>query len=534
MNIIAAILQLAMLIQTATPIESDKAKAKFLPYQIEWIDDDSPMRLGEKSIRIGWTYGDAFKNVRKRLRHNDRDYLFGTKDELSAVEYMQLCVKFCDIYKVAKTIISRGEESMKVPVLKDNQDTGFTTEIKVRYIRFDTGSRILAFTSNVNAMIVFGGDVGLDEFPAHPKQQELWETAAGRTTMGYDIGVWGAHKGSDTLFYQFAREARSGKGGWSYHRVTMEDAIDQGYLNLIFQRTGKRFTKEEFLASCRQRARLEEVYQQAYCCNPSGGTAAAMPWSTIELCAKDYADYEREDLEAEEITALFGKFREATKLERETAIRTWLDGKFGGARARHARHCWGFDVAASGKGDLCSMYLDEKVGGVLRMRALLTMRTDDWHFIETCATWFMESITDISGCGDETGLGRQICWTLAQKFPGRFEGVNFSGEKHDMGFALVAQMTTAEKIFPAAEKDLAEDYFALRKEFKGKTWHFSEAGNSLNDASHCDMAWSGALATRAGLLNAGTTAYTPVRPSALGTGFGDFEQDEDTGLWLPN
>jgi len=44
-----------------------KLSRYFLPYQIRWIHDPSPMCLAEKSVRIGWTFADALKNVRKRL-----------------------------------------------------------------------------------------------------------------------------------------------------------------------------------------------------------------------------------------------------------------------------------------------------------------------------------------------------------------------------------------------------------------------------------------------------------------------------------
>lgn len=46
-----------------------KLSRYFLPYQIRWIHDPSPMCLAEKSVRIGWTFADALKNVRKRLLH---------------------------------------------------------------------------------------------------------------------------------------------------------------------------------------------------------------------------------------------------------------------------------------------------------------------------------------------------------------------------------------------------------------------------------------------------------------------------------
>lgn len=504
----------------AISIDSAKADARFLPYIQKWIMDDSRMRLAEKSVRIGWTYGDAFKNVRKRLHHANRDYLFATKDQPSAVEYMQQCLKFADIYKLTKSIINHGEQDMKVPRLDpDGKDTGFTDEVRFCFIKFDNGSRIIAFSSNPNAMLVYGGDVGLDEFAAHSQQDRLWETAQGRITMGYDIGVWSAHKGTDTLFYEFAQEARSGTGGWSYYRVTMEDAIDLGYLDLIYKLTGKRWTKEEFLEDCKRRARLPEIYEQAYNCNPRGSTSNAVPWSAIEQCTQSY-DIERVHLEGHQVPELFQPFKEWDKAARERRIDTWLDFAFPEHAARVARHTLGFDVAASGQGDLACLYGDEKNGSVYRLRSMLTCRTEDWHFIETAARWFMKRTASITACGDETGLGRQICWNLANAFPNQFHPVNFRSDKHDMGFALMNQMAVAEKQWPKTHdtiidkgnvyRDIAADFFALRKIFQGGKWIYSEGPNNFNQASHCDMAWAGALSSKAGGLE--VQPCPPPRP----------------------
>ena len=78
-----------------------------------------------------------------------------------------------------------------------------------------------------------------------------------------------------------------------------------------------------------------------------------------------------------------------------------------------------------------------------------------------------------------------------------FSKVNFSAKKHDLGFALMNQLSVAQKRFPKSEQDIAADYFALRKSYHGTRWIFSESRNSLNPASHCDIAWAGALATHA-------------------------------------
>ena len=78
-------------------IDTDRLLAKhFTVYQVNWIQAEDPLHaahkqvfaLAEKSIRIGWTFCDSFKNVRKRLRFKKRDYLFMTKDWPSALEFI--------------------------------------------------------------------------------------------------------------------------------------------------------------------------------------------------------------------------------------------------------------------------------------------------------------------------------------------------------------------------------------------------------------------------------------------------------------
>lgn len=480
----------------ANHVEANKKVSRyFLPHQLAWIQDESRMRFAEKSVRIGWTWADAFKNVRKRLLHKNRDYLFATKDQASAVEYLQTCVQFADIFNFAKSIVSRGEDSVKVQAKTDAGES-FTEEVKFGYIKFDNGSRILAFSSNPYAMAVFGGDVGLDEFAKHQQAEKLWETAQGRITWGYDLGIWSAHDGTDTLFYAFAQEARAGKGGWSYYRVTMEDAVELGLVEKINETRGTTWTREQFIADCKNRARLPEVYEQAYNCNPQGSTSAVVPWAAIVNCQKDYA-IARLHLESQQVAELFGAFRPELQSARGQRIEAFVLSTFAKVFNEPAKYRLGFDVAASGEGDMACFYIDRKESAALRLAALLTCRTDDWNFLQTVLFTFLQKLSALKAAGDETGLGRQICWTAAQHFSGIFTPVNFASEKHDMGFALMNQLSVAEKQFPKDQPDIAQDFFALRKIYQGKRWVFTEGRNLLLPESHCDIAWGGGLSTKA-------------------------------------
>ena len=145
----------------------------FMPHQINWIEAEEHIHaqgrqafaLAEKSVRIGWTYADAFKNVRKRLRFRNRDYLFASKDYPSAIEYMRLAYNFAEFFNYTRAVVSRGEEHIKVQRLDPSgYPTAFTDNLKIGVIKFDNGSRILAFSSHPQAMAVYGGDVGIDEF----------------------------------------------------------------------------------------------------------------------------------------------------------------------------------------------------------------------------------------------------------------------------------------------------------------------------------------------------------------------------------
>jgi len=318
-------------------------------------------------------------------------------------------------------------------------------------------------------------------------------------TWGFDIAVWSAHDGEGTLFYQFAQEARAGRGPWNlYYRVTMVDALELGLLKVINRVRGTLLEPRQFLADCKSRARLEEIFEQSYMCNPAPSAAGIVEWSAIERCRVDY-NIERVHLEAEDIRKQFGEFRSELQYDRAQRIREFIHRRFLPLFQDYKgkRHLLGFDVAASGEGDLMVIYIDERKGSDPRLRALFTCRTEDWDFIKTVLYAFMQELPHMQAAGDESGLGKQICWEAAKAFSGRFTAVNFSSRKQDIGFALMNQLATGEKRFPRSEQDIAADYFALRKTFHGNKWIFSEGKNSFNPASHCDIAWAGGLATEA-------------------------------------
>src|SRR5207244_6577016 len=113
-------------------------------------------------------------------------------------------------------------------------------------------------------------------------------------------------------------------------------------------------------------------------------------------------------LEASDVTAQFGEFSPHRPETRELKIEQFLKDKFPMLFESTGKHRLGFDVAASGQGDLAAFYIDEVKGSDLWLRALLTVRTEDWHFIKTVLFYFLQHLHSVQGAGDESGLGRQI------------------------------------------------------------------------------------------------------------------------------
>jgi hypothetical protein len=80
---------------------------------------------------------------------------------------------------------------------------------------------------------------------------------------------------------------------------------------------------------------------------------------------------------------------------------------------------------------------------------LFTCRTDDWHFLKTALFTFLRGLPNVQGAGDESGLGKQICWEAANQFgQNKFAPVNFRSKKSDLGFLLMNHLASAQKRFP--------------------------------------------------------------------------------------
>lgn len=230
----------------------------WLPYQKKWLSDDSRLKIWEKSRRIGATYVQSFEDVIDCISGKIKNVWFSSADESAAREY----IIYCDNFTRALNVIFGTTGQMII------DSAGDTKSFSINY---SNGARINALTSNPTQFRSKGGKIVIDEFAHHKSDEELWRAAYPSVIQGYPLRILSTHNQTDTMFYKFVSEAREGKGGWSLHRTTINDAVEQGYVEQTAWGIRKRvgiadwdISREQFLKETRDGCMDEWTWQQEF------------------------------------------------------------------------------------------------------------------------------------------------------------------------------------------------------------------------------------------------------------------------------
>src|SRR5687767_1440778 len=241
----------------------------FLPYQRAWIAGVAPIAIGEKARRIGWTYASAFRAVQRRLEVGT-DLFYTSADLTAAREFVEQCQRWARAFNEVASDL--GTQTI------DERD-GLTAFV----LRFASGARIVAGSSNPKFFRSKGGDADADEFAFHADPRGLLKAMhATAMVWGHQLRAWSTHNGEGSYFNRMCREAGeasgfgvqgSGGGGetiavpgrMAVHRVTIFDAVNQGLVERIKRLdapdpNARREWLEELRASCPDEYTWREEY----------------------------------------------------------------------------------------------------------------------------------------------------------------------------------------------------------------------------------------------------------------------------------
>jgi len=438
---------------------------------------EARLELWEKSIRIGATYAMAFRAVRRRMLGLG-NYLHTSVNERIAKSFVEDCKNFCKLFDIAASDIY--EFSAYNPLI-DRHESAFE-------IHFPTGYAIKAFSSNPDALRGEGGEVGIDELSSHKQPEAMLKAAGGRAMWGYSVRIWTSHKGEESAFNRMIKEekAKGRNSRWNIRSTDLYSALDQGLLDKInevrraeTEAAGQEYTdatRENFIADTIALVGGQEAFEEECLLKPRKGGESAIKWIYIDAAKEDY-DIVRVDMT-----------EESTRYESVlTDLASTHDSPVYGL---------GYDVARTGH--LSSVWVNKKEVDRWRLKALITMQGLKFGTQRGIVSTIMSAFPTMLGAGDKTGLGMQVCEELEDTFgDSRFVGVNFSSMKPELGTKLVRVYEDGRQILPAGSRyeEIFYDLAGIRTEsLPSNRVRFYESPNPINKKSHCDIAWSNALA----------------------------------------
>lgn len=136
-----------------------------LPYQRRWGEDVSPVRVAEKSRRVGLSWGEAAYSALEGSRKGGQDTWYIGYNKDMAEEFILDCAFWAKHYE------SAAEAMEEIAIDDEGRD------ILAFRIRFASGARITALSSRPSNLGGKQGRVIIDEAAFHDNLGELLKAA---------------------------------------------------------------------------------------------------------------------------------------------------------------------------------------------------------------------------------------------------------------------------------------------------------------------------------------------------------------------
>lgn len=472
-----------------------------LPYQARWVNDQSLIRLMEKSRRIGISYATAYDQVR---RHSVEGYgvdtWFSSRDDLTAKEFIIYCQKFA---KVLKQAANAFDEDV---LLEDGKAA--TASI----LRFANHTRINSVASNPDVFAGKGGNVGLDEFALRSDPRAVYDIASPTIDWGGRLSIISTHRGAGNFFNKLISDERSDNKdkhrGISLHRVTLTTALEEGFLWKLQTKLPEsdprmQMDEADYWNYQRSRVSSEERFLQEYECQPEDEDSVYLPYDLIDGSLMIGSN---NLVQHTETTVDFrGKKGAIRYLLPAGLAPSELPRYLEKISRKGASIYHGKDVAR--KGDLSVDWFCEKRDGLMVTLAVIEFDRVQYSRQEDELYPLLPFVR--RSCIDNTGLGGQFAERAEQKFSHRVEGHTFSAKfKEELAPPVRSAFEDRSLRVPDDDKCI-NDFRMIRKETVGDKIRFVAEDADGEGDSHADRFWALALC-----LLAAKSAARPVRITA--------------------
>ena len=384
----------------------------FLPYQVRWVADKSPVKTAGKSRRIGITWAQAADDVLLAAREtNPDDVLYIGYNEDMTREYIDTAADWARVF-------NKAAEEVEEFIFKDEDK-----DILTFRIRFANGRKITALSSRPSNLRGKQGRVVIDEAAFHPDLKGLLKAALALLIWGGQVVIISTHNGIDNPFNELIEEILAGKKSYSLHTTTFDDAIRDGLYRRICLRRGIEWTAEGE-AEWRQQVVSDygEDADEELFCIPAKGSGAYLSRNLVQSCMSDSIPVIRWECPA--------GFDEKPEPYRERITAEWIKENLDPILLSlpvNARHFLGEDFARDG--DLTAIHAISETPTLSYLTAfILELRNVPFEQQKQILFHICDRLPKFSGGAmDARGNGQYLAEVAMQRYgPTRIERVMLS------------------------------------------------------------------------------------------------------------
>jgi len=469
-------------------------KEILLPYQIRWLADESPVKVAEKSRRIGLTWTEAADSALKASARKGMDTWYLGYNRDMALEFVETASAWARQFNKAARAIE------EIAIDDERRD------ILAYRIRFSSGHKIVALSSRPSNLRGKQGRAVIDEAAFHDDLKGLLKAALAFTMWGGCVRVISTHNGANSTFNELVNEIRAGRKPYSLHRVTLDDAIADGLYHRICTKLGQKWSSA---GEADWRARIFQEYgedaEEELLCVPRASGGAFLSSVLIEGRMREGAPVIRWEMPEEfagrpesERTRVAQDFCEeqiAPRLET-------LDGA--------AMSFVGEDFGRSG--DLTVIWpLQLKGNTVRRTPFVIELRNIPFRQQEQVLFYVTDRLPRfVAGAMDARGNGQYLAETAMQRYGSRIRQVMLSTEWYRENMPRYKAAFEDGMIEIPRDAEILADHRALVMEQGVVRVPERRTATVAGKPRHGDAAIAGALAYFASQMEVAQIAYHPA------------------------
>lgn len=474
-----------------------------LPYQQAWLADRSQVKVCEKSRRIGLSWAEAADAALTAARQNGMDVYYMAYNQDMTQQFVKDVAFWAKHYNLAA-----GE--VEEVVLRDED-----RDVLVYQVNFASGHVVQALSSAPRNLRSKKGRAIFDEFAFVDQPAELLKAGLAFLIWGGDLRVISTHNGVENPFNSLVQEIREGKKPYSLHKITFDDALEDGLYRRICLMTGEGWTAE---AEAAWREEIVAFYgdgaSEELFCVPAKSGGRYLPRVLIEACTDDAIPVVRLSLPAE--------WALKSEPDRVDEIAGWCLANLRPILARadeNLRSFYGLDFGRTG--DLTVLLpAQEEKNLVRRALAAIELRGVPFEAQRQILFYVADRLPRfVAGAHDATGNGAYLAEVAAQRYGTRIQQVKLNASWYLDAFPRYKAAFEDRKVVLPADADVVADHGEVVVQNGVPLVPATGTRKGADGGQrHGDAAIAGVLMWSASLSAAGPIDFQSASPTAATAG----------------